>query len=379
MIPFNWRHLFYQARNSVFNTRGSHRQLTGHRVTVLVIFWILFIPHQIVTRICLALDNVFFPGWRNVKIEKPCFITGLFRSGTTYLHRLLAKDSSVFATFLTWEIYVAPSILQRKFFHGWKKLDRLLGSPAMRLLKLYDTKKLNAVKFHKVGLWKGEEDEGIFLYLWDSLFTWFFFPGSKNIDYLADEEIHSRRQNRRFGFYAACIRRHLYCHPDSPVYLSKNPAFTAQLAPLKEYFPDARIIYLIRDPQQVLISQTVWFSFCWHYFCTPTDPYPFRRELLEMTENWYRYSIKLFKKWKPSDVCLIRYGDLIANPLPVIKSIYAYCGLELSSEFLEYLVKDIHSGREYSSAGKLSLTDIGYDEEEVRQHFAGITVSAFMS
>lgn len=372
---FNWRHLFRQAFNSVFCTKGSHRQLTGHRMAVLIIFWVLFIPHQIITHICLALDNVFFPGWRRVKIEKPCFITGLFRSGTTYLHRLLAKDEKIFTTFLTWEIYIAPSIIQRKFMYAWKKLDRLLGSPAMRLLKGYDRKSLAAVKFHEVGLWKGEEDEGLFLYLWDSLFTWFFFPDIRGVSLFARDIPDIKKLDRKFQFYASCVKRHLYCHPQSYVYLSKNPAFTPQLEALKRNFPDARIIYLFRDPAKVLVSQSAWFAFCWHYFCTPKEPYPFKNEILEMTENWYKYSLNLFREWNHSDVLIIQYEDLISNTLQTIEKLYRYCNLELSAETLKILSQEIQNSSDHGTAGNITFRDIGFDEEEMKQRFDGIDIS----
>ncbi len=259
-MPFFWKHLIRQAVRSVFGTRGTHRRLTGHRITVLAVFWILFIPHQIFTRLCLLLDYVLFPGWYRTPVEKPLFITGCFRSGTTFLHRLMAGDTETFSAVKTWEIYLAPSISQRKLLRIWKRLDRLMGSPARRWLNWYDREKLGNVRFHKVGLWKEEEDEGFFLFLWDSLFTWFFFPDTAGItDYhFNDHAITPRRQRQRWRFYRACVRRHMYCHPGSPVYLSKNPAFTPQLASLREAFPDARVVYLVRDPRRVLVSQAAW-------------------------------------------------------------------------------------------------------------------------
>lgn len=373
-MPFNWRHLTRQGFRSLFGTRGTHRRLTAHRAAVLIIFWALFIPHQIATRICLLLDNILFPGWRRVEVEKPIFITGLFRSGTTFLHRLLARDTETFAALKTWEIYLAPSILQRKTLKVWKKLDRLLGSPAMRWLNRYNSRSLGEIQFHQVGLWKEEEDEGLFLFLWDSLFTWFFFPDSVGIrDYaFADKEMSPRRQRRKLRFYRVCIQRHLYCHPEASVYLSKNPAFSPKLGSLKEAFPDARIIYMVRNPAAVLVSQAAWFSFCWHYFASPAEDYPFRDELFEMTIHWYKYPLELLETWPSGDYLIVEYQNLISRPVETITGLYEHFGLNMSRDFKARLEIESKRTDEYSSGRSLSLEEVGYEREEVEKKFSHV-------
>jgi len=307
-------------------------------------------------------------------VNKPLFITGLFRSGTTFLHRLMAGDSGNFSAMKTWEIYLAPSILQRKILRGWKHLDRLIGSPAMKWLENYNTRSLGDIQFHQVGLWKEEEDEGLLLFLWDSLFTWFFFPDSTGIrDYLfADREMNPNRQRRSLRFYKACIRRQLYCHPGSPVYLSKNPAFTPRIAGLKEAFPDARIIYMLRDPARVLVSQAAWFSFCWHYFASPAETYPFRKELLEMTRHWYSYPLEHLESWDSPDYLIIEYRNLISRPVESISRLYRHFGLKMDAGYRGWLKKESRRSDEYSSGRNISLEEAGYDGDAIREEFRDI-------
>jgi len=372
--PFNWRHLLRQSFRSLFGTRGTHRRLSPHRLGVLAVFWTLFIPHQIVTHLCLVLDNLFFPKWRRTPVEKPLFITGLFRSGTTFLHRLLARDSGTFCTFKTWEIYLAPSILQRRLLKAGMAVDRRLGSPVLRWFKRYDSRSLGEVQFHKVGLWKEEEDEGLLLFLWDSLFTWFFFPDPAGIDdYLyADRDMSPRRRRRKFAFYRACVRRHLYAHPGSPVYLSKNPAFTPKLAGLREAFPDARVVYLVRDPLDVLVSQAAWFSFCWHYFASPTEPYPFRSELQDMTVHWYRHALAVLDRWEPHQHLVVEYRNLVDRPVDTIEGLYRHFGLEIDADFRARLEFESRRSDEYASGRRLGPEEVGYAPEEIRRELADV-------
>ena len=373
-VPLNWKHLGLQFRRSFIGTRGTHRRLTGHRIRILLAFWAIFIPHQIVSRICLALDDVFFPGWRSIRVEKPVFIVGPFRSGTTFLHRMLALEDSLFTTFRTWEIYLAPSVLQRRILKAWKNLDSRMGSPMMNRLRRYNSTNLKDIRFHKVGLWKEEEDEGLFLFAWESLFTWFFFPDRKGMDdyVYADHEMSPRRRRRKWRFYRDCVRRHMYSHPEASVYLSKNPAFTPKLAGLKEAFPDARIIYMIRDPERVLVSQAAWFSFVWHYFASPLEDYPFCEDLFEMTRHWYSYPLDFLSSLPENEFLVTGYDGLISHPADTIRKLCRHFGLEISEEFEVGLPEKRKTIDEYASAGSLSPESVGYDRARIAEAFSDI-------
>ncbi|MEM6704121.1 MAG: sulfotransferase, partial [Acidobacteriota bacterium] len=55
----------------------------------LLVFLLIFVPLQCVHWLGFLLDELFYRGYRRVRIERPLFILGLPRSGTTHLHRTL--------------------------------------------------------------------------------------------------------------------------------------------------------------------------------------------------------------------------------------------------------------------------------------------------
>lgn len=57
------------------------------RFVALLVF--VLPPLALLTHLCLALDHLLFPGFKKVKIEKPIFIVGNLRTGSTFLHRLV--------------------------------------------------------------------------------------------------------------------------------------------------------------------------------------------------------------------------------------------------------------------------------------------------
>ncbi|MFZ0716301.1 sulfotransferase, partial [Mycobacterium sp.] len=82
---------------------------------------------QAISAITLALDYVFYPSHRKQPIDRPIFIIGNPRSGTTFLHRLLLGAGDMAALEL-WEM-LFPAITARKLLGGIvPRLDKL--SPA---------------------------------------------------------------------------------------------------------------------------------------------------------------------------------------------------------------------------------------------------------
>lgn len=86
------------------------------------------------------LDYLVFPRLWTQKMEKPVFIVGHARSGTTLMHRLMAADSAKFSYPLYWEMFF-PSLLQKKIIRGLGWVDQhWFGGPIKRRLEAWDDK-----------------------------------------------------------------------------------------------------------------------------------------------------------------------------------------------------------------------------------------------
>ena len=66
---------------------------------------------QAISATTLGLDNVFYRRYRKQPIDRPIFIVGNPRSGTTFLHRLLLGAGGM-AAFELWEM-LFPAITAR--------------------------------------------------------------------------------------------------------------------------------------------------------------------------------------------------------------------------------------------------------------------------
>ena len=182
-------------------------------------------------------------------IEKPLFIIGNLRSGSTFLHRLLSRDSETFTSLTTWDIYLTPSVTQKKITQFFSRLDKKLGGHVHRLLYAFDKRTLGKFKIHRISFFQPEEDENILLHIWDSFWVSFLFPFMDEMPNYQhfDEALSPEHKRRIMKFYKSMLQRHMYA-TGKKYFVAKNPAFSPKIETLLEFFPDARIIYLARNP-----------------------------------------------------------------------------------------------------------------------------------
>jgi len=205
-----------------------------------------------------GIDEILFPGYRRVCVREPLFVTGVPRSGTTFVHRLLAADEQTFTTMRTWELLLATSLTERHLIHTLGALDRALGGLGARLVEAL-TRKLVASDLedvHAVGVEAPEEDYLALLPAAGCFAMVLAFPASRRLWALGDlRALDPRERAEILGFYEACVRKHLFAVGSGRRFLSKNAAFGSWIPALRERFPDARFLLCIRDPLRGLSSQ----------------------------------------------------------------------------------------------------------------------------
>ena len=141
---------------------------TRRRALVAAAF-LLYVPLELAIRGAWLLDALLYPGYRRRPVEAPLFITGNPRSGTTFLHRLLARDSERFSTMRMWQILFAPSVVQRRLAAAASALERRAGGPCRRLWERVEQRW--DASMHRISLFAPEEDDYLLLHAWSALTT----------------------------------------------------------------------------------------------------------------------------------------------------------------------------------------------------------------
>ncbi len=196
----------------------------------------------------LGLDHLIYPRHRKQGIDRPIFIIGNPRSGTTFLHRLLLGAGGM-AAFELWEMLL-PAITARKLLgRVVPRLDRL--SPARyHPSDVHDTS-LRGVETDDV-LWFFRTLDGPFA--WAYFLAWQDTWGSElsRREFAIDGET-ARAEERFFRYHEACWRRNLTYKRCNRV-LAKTSMFTMRLEALLRRYPDCKLVYVIRDPVEVIPS-----------------------------------------------------------------------------------------------------------------------------
>lgn len=198
------------------------------------------------TRFFLWLDTIVYPNLRTMQLTEPVFIVGHPRSGTTFLQRQFYRTGKA-SMFRTWELWF-PSLTMRRFFGPVVSLVRQLGLGQLR----------GPDSGHEVNLDSVEEDEAIFLHCLDTETMAFVCPWLLVDDDVADFGLrlgwldhHVTRRTMRF--YNECLKRQLI-HTGRPHVVAKSTPSVFRLPELLEQFPDARVIYVFRDPEESIRS-----------------------------------------------------------------------------------------------------------------------------
>ena len=203
---------------------------------------------QVISAMTLGLDYVFFPRHRKQAIDRPIFIIGNPRSGTTFLHRFLLGAGDMAALEL-WEM-LFPAITARK----------LLGGIVPRLDKL-NPAQYHPSDVHDTSL-RGIETDDVawFFRTMDGPFAWAYFTAWRDTwgsafsrRTFGIDGVSAKEENRFFKYYEAVWRRNLTAKGANRI-LVKSSMLTFRLDALLRRYPDAKLVYIVRDPVEVIPS-----------------------------------------------------------------------------------------------------------------------------
>ena len=371
-MRFNIKLYLKTIQYSLFKSEGTPGRLSPKRLTFVLFVFLIYPLWQLSIRTAYLLDNIFYPDHLKQEVEEPVFIVGNFRSGSTFLHRLLTKDDKS-TSFSSWEIYMAPSVVGRFFIRWLMKINYSIGNPVKRIIGLFNRIVEKEADMHEIGLNEAEEDGQVLFHIWSTFDILAFFPFPALVkDYIYyDDQIPDEEKERDMRYYSEIVKKHIYAHGGRR-YISKNPSYSPKVRTLHQQYPDAKFINLVRNPLQVIPSSISLYSKHCHNYGDPEAEYVLQDTVIEHSKHWYYYPHQYLKQLPPDQYIRVRYKDLVTDPQKTIKHIYKQFNFEISPEYEQVLKAEAEKAKSFKSKHKYSLKKMGLNPGRIQREFKSI-------
>jgi hypothetical protein len=241
----------------------------------------------------------------------PVFIIGFWRSGTTLLHNLLSQkhDAAYITTYQT----VFPGLL---LSHSWW-FKPIIGQFWPTHRPFDDV---------KMGMDLPQEEEIALSVLQTvSYYNFLYFP--KDFEQFYLKELFMKNLDPKVvgvwkSEYIKMIKK-AFLNTKGDRFISKSPSNMARISLILEMFPDARFIFIYRDPYKTVESFYRFF-----HEVLPTVQLQDATDILtrERLTRVYADMVRQYRldkdKISPDNLLEIRYEEFSKNPIEGLKNIY---------------------------------------------------------
>jgi hypothetical protein len=308
-------------------------------------------------------DKIFFHN--KSKIEKPIFIIGHLRSGTTFLHRFMCDNCTDLKGMMLLDMLL-PAITTRK-----------LLKPLIPLLKRMSLDKIYDPKIHETHFFLPETDDiAIHFRYAEGILSWVYFGSWQKYASTEDLEksVRNAAENEKFIHYLRQIHEN-NIYQSSKRMVSKSFFGIFNIETILKVFPVAKIIVLLRDPLEAVPSlisleksvQANLYDFDKQDEKTKTL---FFENLYAMSLFYYKYLDGLFSNEKFKDkLQLVRYSELKNDFKCTMLRIMDYCELERSPDILRAIETQNNKQASFKTEHKYFLEDFSLSKKQILQDF----------
>jgi hypothetical protein len=311
-------------------------------------------------RLRLIEDRRRHPGIAAEVIRRPLFITGLPRSGTTFLHAMLAQDPA-HRTPQVWEVmHPSPPPVQASY-----ATDPRIGTTASQL-KWIDLLMPDFKKVHLIGARLPQECIAITSH------------DFRSYSFETMSAVHSYRvwhdsQDKRpeYEFHRNFLQ-HLQWRCPGQRWVLKAPGHLLALEALLQVYPDAGIVMTHRDPLKVLASCASFTEVLRSAFSDRVDKVSMARQVQQRWEEGAGLAVKYRQAQGDLQQQLfdVHYLELLRDPMSVVRRIYAFFDLELSGAAESAMERFLRANpKDKGGVHRYALEEYGLNPETERRRF----------
>lgn len=314
----------------------------------------------------IVIDDTIFRSYKKKKIEKPIFLIGHPRSGTTFLHKFILKNTDELEGMFLWRM-----IIQSIFW-------RTIIKPFLPLINKFFPENLYDARIHKTGFLEPETDDvAYFFRRFSGMFYWLYFSALEKYNsqaVLEKELINQCKLDDVINNLDLLYKKNVF--KSNNRIFSKSFSLILDIKKIKSKFPDAKIIILIRDPLEVIpsslsLARSVQMNLNSFNNLNTKEKNNYYRNLYNASIVFYKLLFNQLYNGldENKDYMIVNYKDLIHDFRNTMHNISDYSEFK-SKQKLEIAVENqIANQKNYTSKHKYSLHEFGISEYEVQQDF----------
>ena len=321
-----------------------------------------FLRNALVARLISEASWKQYPQHAEVDITAPIFVTGLPRTGTTALHRLLCGDPRHQGL----QLWLAEFPQPRPPRETWPS-NPVFVELQSRFAKAH-SENPDYTGLHYM---TADEVEECWQLLRQSVHS---------VSYETLAHVPSYAQWLARQDWTPSYRRHrrnlqlIGLNDPEKRWVLKNPSHLFALDALLATYPDALVIQCHRPAETIMASMC---SLAQHTTAGWSEVFVGATIGADSLETWSR-GLQRFNavraQHNPRQFVDVNYTDLVADPLGTVERIYAAFGIEMTDQArgaIEATDADSKQGRR-APKHSYSLADYGLTEDEVKERFAGL-------
>jgi len=321
-----------------------------------------FVRNALVARLMSEAAWKRYPEHADVAVERPIFVTGLPRTGTTVIHRLLTADPNHQGL----ELWLAEFPQPRPPREKWSENPVFVELDA-RFKKAHD----EDPDYTGLHYMTADEVEECWQLLRQSLHSVSYETLAHLPTYsqwLANQDWTRSYQRHRKNLQLIGL------NDAEKRWVLKNPSHLFALDALFETYPDALVVQCHRPPETIMASMC---SLAQHTTAGWSNSFGGAQIGEDAMETWSR-GLKRFNTVRAdhdsAQFCDVDYFEFVKDPVASVEDIYRHFGIDFTDEARAAIVASHEDSKKGPRAPKhtYSLADYGLSDEQVKERFAGL-------
>lgn len=269
-----------------------------------------------------------------IPITRPIFVLGLPRTGSTFLQQLLTLDPEC--------RWLRPWELQTPYpekDHWGGSRDRRRRAHEKAVVRARKRGELEVI--HSAGspaecwqlLWTSFTSHTAFL---------FFGLGESYQRWQATSPLSAEKEAYRF--YRLQLQHLMWIQP-AEYWVLKAPEHSVHLAALVDTFPDAVLVQLHREPQELVPSMCSLASHCQSSTVWACEDRKLGADVVRTMNQWKQINAIERGQLPPGRIIDLNYRDLVARPLAALARIYEAAGISFDEAHRDYVNRWVEDNR----------------------------------